>query len=1706
MNKLQKFFVSGILGLLLIDQVFSQPGYLLTSSIINDESMEISIDLATLEDRYFDPDDKSISNDIKQVQWLGRTGDPDIPWFTITALLPPDIDPAGVNCFFKNVTYRRINEDSLRDISPVPPPVVWADGQIIEDWPADVNIIDGKNTDIYSGNVFWPAKEVKVVSISKMRKWNLITIAVPMLRYNPVSKETERFLNAEIQINYPSRISLQNGRFINVLKDNIGKERVKKNVINFDQFSDLYNGSAERLPSDISAATGYIIITTNNIVNSSSKLADFVAYKQALGFDVSVITEAEFGGGTGDIAAENIRTWLQNNYIAMNIEYVLLIGNPNPSNGDIAMKMLWPRSHSDTYRESPSDYYYADLTGNWDLDGDGLYGETDDFGAGGIDLAAEVLVGRIPYYGSIDDLDHILDKTILYEATQATADWRQNILLPMKPSDASTPGYHLGESIKYNFAEPNSWGSHRIYDETYGLIPPPETTPTSYTSVSDIWENNPFGLVVWWTHGSSTSASSIMTSANAALLNDNYPSFTFQVSCHNSYPEVTNNLSYALLKNGGINTIGATRVSWYFVGQTVFVNSPSNSGMSYEYSARIIDEGMTAGEALYDLKYVLSSGLWMNKTVFNIYGDPSLDLAPFLGNRPPIVNAGQDTTFYWPQDTTSLSGSVFDDGLPDTLDLVHYWQVVSGPGEVLFADTTDLNTQIKLSVFGDYLIQLIASDGEFIVRDTLKVEYRMPASDIELSKDTVYLGTTFINIPKYDFILIHNNGTATLFIDSISNSNARFTVSLPDSTTEVGETTILFIEYSSATTQKDTGIVSIYSNDPVDSVVNIVLYGESVLPPVITVTPDFFDVSLFAGDTHIEYLTIDNTAGGSELIVKMQVYNSSTYNIEMSKHENMSVSSEILNTDNNLVVAESHGDSSVLVIQDNGSWGIYMGDVLINNFNIYPTVINSTSIDTINLDNYDLVITVGAQSSSYYNQLTNNISKFEQYVSNGGIIQYQTATMGANVKIVNNIDVQYGYYENYNDNLYPDHPILFGLPDSIYGNWANHCYFSNLPLDIIILTQTSSSNMPTTIEYTYGKGRVIATGMTWEYLYYYNYPGGNMLINSIGYSLSMIGRNNWIEIPISYDTIQSGGLSNYEVVFNARNLYGGDYNAFLTIRSNDPINPEISIPAHMDVTGVPFIELSADTIDFGTVMIDSVKTESLIISNTGTDSLMIDSIFTTNSKFSVDQCQITIPAGDYAVLQISYHSSIPAVDTSLMTIINNSMNDSISIIKLIAHAVTPPLITVTPDSFDISLYQGENLTEFISIENNGGFDLSWNINAESNVSYSEGELISIQDQEPGLDNSSQPVSNNLTGAYPNAAGDFILKASSPGQLTCMAVDPETDYIYAQHNNGNIIYRYDPSANSWDSLAYCPINSGNNGGATIMDGKMYSCYTGLSSFNIYSISDNTWDKISQPSGTGNITNDGIYIYTIDGTSFRRLDPNTLVWSTLSSSPISFQRWGGLAYHNGYIYGHSGDGTTSFAKYNISTDTWTTLPSVPGGAVLGCAIDPFHSKYYAYGSYEGYNWYEFDMISESWNVATIPFFAVFDGGMCYVNNGIYFIQGERGYGFGFFDTGNWINFETTHGNVPPGSSVEIPVEITSEGLEAGEYEAIIRIYCNDPLTPITNIPVDLTISTPGPCIDETFTARSGELSDNSGPEDYTSERDCRKLIEPSGAATV
>ena len=556
------------------------------------------------------------------IQHVGQVGEPSIPYKAVTVLLPPNAGLTTVKAAITGSRWAAI--DGQYDIQPVPPLAPGDCENTCAVSPTDKAIVNGKNADVYNTDASFPLEPVRKVDTQVMRGWKMAQILYAPYAYNPVEKQIFQLSGNAIEITFERDLLKSSAASIDFTSASL----IQEATVNFAEMSGEYGGFA------VSADTGrYVIITTSAIQAASSSLANFVTSKEARGFTVQVVTEGTWqgdaGGDTGDAAAEHIRSWLQANWSALNIKYVLLIGNPNPATGDVPMKMCYPQDADARYPDCPTDFYYAELTSNWNSDGDGKYGEFDDDFSGNPPRAAEVAVGRIPYYGSITDLDHILLKIIEYETTpDSDISWRRNTLLPMKPSDGSTPGYQLGEEIKNTVLVPNGWTYQRVYDEKYSLPEPPAIiTPCTVDNVTSAWNNSDFGAIFWWTHGSSTSASYIMDLGHAATLDDDHPGFTFQCSCRNGWPEASNNLGYSLLKNGCIATVSASRDSWYQPGQTSFAGTATNSGMTFEYSQRLIAGEMYAGDALNDLKLDVSPGfeeLWMNYLDFNLYGCPAV--------------------------------------------------------------------------------------------------------------------------------------------------------------------------------------------------------------------------------------------------------------------------------------------------------------------------------------------------------------------------------------------------------------------------------------------------------------------------------------------------------------------------------------------------------------------------------------------------------------------------------------------------------------------------------------------------------------------------------------------------------------------------------------------------------------------------------------------------------------------------------------------------------------------------------------------------------------------------------------------------------------------------------------------------------------------------------------------------------------------------
>jgi hypothetical protein len=435
------------------------------------------------------------------------------------------------------------------------------------------------------------------------------------------------------------------------------------------------------------------IVTTRLVVARSGALGRYIRWREAQGLEVILGTEDEWdlpSDQPPDGRAERIRAWLRSIRDERGLGSALLIGDPSPGGIDgIPMKETHPLSALvRTYPEElwdhiepvPTDQYYAELDGNWDLDGDGNFAVFPlDRGSGGIIWEPDLLVGRVPvYWNDVRRLDQILDAIIDYESSPDPS-YRHRLLLPaafigFEGSRTPTGGSYretidgamVTEVIHQTAAALNPTAELiRFYEETGQVTSElPHEQPLDAWTLRREWQQGA-GLLVAVGHGSPEGiyrsiwhgdydddgepdddevwGEPFISSWDLDGLDRSPPAFVFLATCENGWPEFPENLGFALLAQGAVATMASSRIA--IGGDTNFRPAPELGDadtLAYTFTHLML-EGLSAGAAAAYLRYGLPADEWgfgngypmggygwLGKLEFNLYGDPlvGLDICP----------------------------------------------------------------------------------------------------------------------------------------------------------------------------------------------------------------------------------------------------------------------------------------------------------------------------------------------------------------------------------------------------------------------------------------------------------------------------------------------------------------------------------------------------------------------------------------------------------------------------------------------------------------------------------------------------------------------------------------------------------------------------------------------------------------------------------------------------------------------------------------------------------------------------------------------------------------------------------------------------------------------------------------------------------------------------------------------------------------------
>jgi len=179
----------------------------------------------------------------------------------------------------------------------------------------------------------------------------------------------------------------------------------------------------------------HVTITTNAFAASFAPLGQFI--EQELGLsDTTVTVEYIYANYPGRDNPERIRNFIR--YACQNwgTTHVLLGGDAE----FVPCRLVWARCWwGGITLLMPSDLYYSDLDGDWNADGDTIFGEAAD----SVDLYPDVFVGRLPASGTTG-AGRMVARFQTY-CSDSTAPYLSKVLLTGFDIDDSTFGYSTSE-------------------------------------------------------------------------------------------------------------------------------------------------------------------------------------------------------------------------------------------------------------------------------------------------------------------------------------------------------------------------------------------------------------------------------------------------------------------------------------------------------------------------------------------------------------------------------------------------------------------------------------------------------------------------------------------------------------------------------------------------------------------------------------------------------------------------------------------------------------------------------------------------------------------------------------------------------------------------------------------------------------------------------------------------------------------------------------------------------------------------------------------------------------------------------------------------------------------------------------------------------------------------------------------------------------
>lgn len=389
-----------------------------TAQVVKDVS--IKFDKNDFVFKYDDEGNLFIVSNVHRVSYKSDTQEPALPFVQINLLIEN-------NNSYENVQIHSDEELLLKDVLLAPNPhVVKTDST-----PTDY---ESMPTITYTNEVY-PKLDIHYSGTHILGGYKYVSFIVSPFKYDALRKKLYLRTNMTLSVNLSDNdnkglVSETNSKY--VTHDKTILSRLKKLVINYNQFEELYGHTNEAKNTDNTITSRstidyeYLIITNNAL---KSSFQDLVKWKTIKGIRSKIITTEQISSQYSGISLqEKIKRAIKDYYNGTysGLKYVMLGGDVDivPSR----MCHIGYIENDTVYHEetTPVDMYYGCFDGDfgWDANGNGIFGETGD----NVDLLPEVVVTRMPV-NTPEQVSSYVSRVINYERLSNIEGCEKKILM-----------------------------------------------------------------------------------------------------------------------------------------------------------------------------------------------------------------------------------------------------------------------------------------------------------------------------------------------------------------------------------------------------------------------------------------------------------------------------------------------------------------------------------------------------------------------------------------------------------------------------------------------------------------------------------------------------------------------------------------------------------------------------------------------------------------------------------------------------------------------------------------------------------------------------------------------------------------------------------------------------------------------------------------------------------------------------------------------------------------------------------------------------------------------------------------------------------------------------------------------------------------------------------------------------------------------------